>query len=47
MIYHPEYKGVRLDIYAQDANHTHYDVEMQVHRKKHLGKEAGITTARL
>ena len=40
MIYHPEYKGVRLDIYAQDANHTHYNVEMQVHRKKALGKRS-------
>lgn len=40
MIYHPEYKGVRLDIYAQDANHTHYNIEMQVHRKKALGKRS-------
>ena len=40
MIYHPEYKGVRLDIYVQDANHTHYNVEMQVHRKKALGKRS-------
>ena len=40
MIYHPEYKGVRLDIYAQDANHTHYNVEIQVHRKKALGKRS-------
>ena len=40
MIYHPEYKGVRLDIYAQDANHTHYNVEMQVRRKKALGKRS-------
>ena len=28
--YHPEYKGIRLDIYAKDENNTHYDVEMQV-----------------
>ena len=40
MIYHPEYKGVRLDIYAEDAKHTHYNVEMQVRRKKALGKRS-------
>ncbi len=27
--YHPEYKGIRLDVYAKDAAHTHYNVEMQ------------------
>ena len=27
-LYHPEYKGVRLDLYAKDENNTHYDVEM-------------------
>jgi predicted transposase/invertase (TIGR01784 family) len=30
IIYHPEYKGVRLDVFAKDENHSHYDVEMQV-----------------
>ncbi len=40
MIYHPEYKGVRLDVYAQDENNTHYDVEMQAVSKKSLGKRA-------
>ena len=34
LVYHPEYKGVRLDIYAEDENHTHYNVEMQVRKKK-------------
>ena len=29
IVYNPEYKGVRLDIYAEDEKHTHYDVEMQ------------------
>ncbi|MBE5868872.1 MAG: hypothetical protein E7293_07950 [Lachnospiraceae bacterium] len=29
IVYHPEYKGVRLDIYAKDANNTRYNVEMQ------------------
>ena len=36
-IYNPEYKGVRLDVYAKDENNTRYDVEMQV-VKEHLGK---------
>ena len=30
MIYHPEYKGIRLDILATDANNTRYNVEMQI-----------------
>lgn len=29
IVYHPEYKGVRLDVYAEDENNTHYNVEMQ------------------
>ncbi len=40
IIYHPEYKGVRLDIYAEDENHTHYNVEMQVRKKRSLGKRS-------
>lgn len=28
IVYNPEYKGVRLDVYARDENKTHYDVEM-------------------
>ena len=40
IIYHPEYKGVRLDIYAEDENHTNYNVEMQVRKKKSLGKRS-------
>lgn len=38
MVYHPEYKGVRLDVYAEDEEETHYNVEMQVARKPALGK---------
>ena len=30
IVYHPEYKGVRLDVYARDEKNTHYNVEMQV-----------------
>ena len=40
MIYHPEYRGIRLDIIARDENRTHYNVEMQVSPKSHLGKRA-------
>lgn len=40
MIYHPEYKGVRLDIYADDENGTHYNVEMQATFKEGLGKRS-------
>ena len=40
IIYHPEYKGVRLDIYAEDENRTHYNVEMQVKKKTALGKRS-------
>ena len=40
MVYHPEYKGVRLDVVAADEKRTHYNVEMQVLRKKNLGKRS-------
>lgn len=39
-VYHPEYKGVRLDIIAADENNTHYNVEMQVSRKRKPGKRS-------
>lgn len=39
-VYHPEYKGIRLDIVAADENRTHYNVEMQVRYKKNLGKRS-------
>ena len=32
LIYNPEYRGVRLDVYASDEQNTRYDVEMQVQR---------------
>lgn len=40
IVYHPEYKGVRLDMYAKDENHTRYNVEMQVQKKSALGKRS-------
>lgn len=40
IIYHPEYRGVRLDVYAEDEQHTHYNVEMQMRKKRALGKRS-------
>ncbi|MCI8576736.1 MAG: Rpn family recombination-promoting nuclease/putative transposase [Lachnospiraceae bacterium] len=32
IVYHPAYKGIRLDVFARDEENTHYNVEMQVAR---------------
>lgn len=40
LIYHPEHKGVRFDVYARDENHTHYNVEMQVNRDANLPRRS-------
>lgn len=40
IVYHPEYKGVRLDVYAKDECQSHYNVEMQIKRKAALGKRS-------
>ena len=40
IIYHPQYKGIRLDVYAEDGDHTHYNVEMQAVKKEALPKRA-------
>ena len=40
MIYHPECKGVRLDVYAKDEKNTHYDVEMQLLKRDALPKRS-------
>jgi len=40
MIYHPEYKGIRLDVYANDEERTHYNVEIQVSKKPALGRRS-------
>lgn len=40
ILYHLEYKGIRLDVYARDENHTHYDIEMQVLGVKEIAKRA-------
>ena len=40
IVYHPEYKGVRIDVYAKDEKRTHYNVEMQAIKEPALGKRA-------
>ena len=40
IVYHPEYKGIRLDVYAQDDHNTHYNVEMQMLKHPALGKRS-------
>lgn len=40
LIYNPEYRGVRLDIYARDENRTHYNVEMQVSKDISLSRRS-------
>ena len=40
LIYHPEYKGVRLDVEARDEKKTRYNVEMQVVPKPFLEHRA-------
>lgn len=38
IVYHPEYRGIRLDVYAKDEKNTHYNIEMQVVKKPELGR---------
>ena len=38
MIWHPEYRSVRLDVYARDDENRRYNVEMQVAQKPFLAK---------
>ena len=35
-----EGKGIRMDVYAKDADHTLYDIEMQTVKGAHLGKRS-------
>ena len=39
IVYHPEYKGVRLDVYAKDEKNTRYNIEMQVLKQPALGRK--------
>ncbi len=34
IVYHPEYHGVRLDVFAKGAGGTHFNVEMQIVQQK-------------
>ena len=40
IVYHPEYKGIRLDVYAKDENNTRYNIEMQVLKQPALGRRS-------
>lgn len=40
IIYHPEYRSVRLDVYARDGCNTRYNVEMQVLSHSNLPKRS-------
>lgn len=40
IVYHPQYKGVRLDVYAKDEKNTHYNVEMQSVKRDDLYRRA-------
>lgn len=40
MVYHPVFKGVRLDVYAKDIANTHYNVEMQTVKQEDIGKRS-------
>lgn len=40
MKYHPEYHGIRLDVYAKDVFNTRYNVEMQTLSVAALGKRS-------
>ena len=46
MVYHSEYHGVRLDVYAADADRTRFNVEMQVTCRDFFRKEVAIIMIR-
>ena len=46
IVYHPEYKGVRLDVYAKDEAQTCYNIEMQGDKEKSAGKTKPVITQR-
>lgn len=47
LVYHPEYKGIRLDVYARDENQTLFNVEMQVASVPALGRRARYYSSEL
>ena len=40
ILYHPAYKGVRLDVFVKDDLGTRYDIEMQAVKKIAIGKRS-------
>ena len=40
IVYHPAFKGVRLDVFAKDEQGTHYDIEMQALQKSSIEKRS-------
>lgn len=40
IVYHPAFKGVRLDVYAKDEMGTHYDIEMQAAQKNFIERRS-------
>lgn len=40
ILYNPEYKGVRLDVYARDEQRTCYNIEMQALPKPALERRS-------
>ena len=40
IVYRPEFKGVRLDVYAKDDTNRRFNVEMQVLRERSPGKRS-------
>ena len=40
VVFRPEYRSVQLDVYAKDADNTHYDIEMQVVQKPGLARRS-------
>ena len=55
IVYHPEYHGIRLDVFSKDEKNTRYSVEMQVNptpvtqrsRYYHSEIDAGLLLAGL
>ncbi len=40
LVFHPESKGIRMDVYVKDEDNTHYDIEMQLTKKDNLEKRS-------
>ena len=40
IVYHPEFKGIRLDVYAKDDSNRRFNVEMQIFREPSPGKRS-------